>query len=198
LKLVFGAETRAQAAAERLADDLVDRLRRGDAAAVGIAYDHHHAAVRAFARRLLDDASAAEDLVHEVFVALPKAMRGFRGESSLRTFLISIAVHRASHHVRSATRRRAAMERLAREPGRSWGGLDPERAAQGEELARALARALDQLPLEQRVAFVLCDVEERTSEEAARITGAPDATMRTRLFHARRKLRLLLAEEGIR
>jgi RNA polymerase sigma-70 factor (ECF subfamily) len=179
-------------------DLLVEALKRGDAAAVGRAYDLHHGAVRAFARRLLDDPAAAEDLVHEVFVALPKAMRSFRGESSVRTFLISIAVRRAKHHVRAATRRRVAMERLAREPIRAATIRDPERAAQDEELARVLARALDQLPIDQRVAFVLCDVEERTSDEAARIVGAPDATIRTRLFHARRKLRALLAEEGLR
>jgi RNA polymerase sigma-70 factor (ECF subfamily) len=53
------------------------------------------------------------------------------------------------------------------------------------------------LPLDQRVAFVLCDVEERTSGEAAELAGAPEATMRTRLFHARKKLRTALTKEGI-
>lgn len=184
------------------ATNLVERLKSGDAFAVGVAYDRHHAAVRAFARRLLDDDAAAEDLVHDVFVALPSAIKGFRGASSLRTFLVSIAVHRAKHHVRAAMRRRAAMERLARETERVMAvttrSHDPERAVQQGELGRALSRALDQLPLEQRVAFVLCDVEERTSDEAARIAGVPDATVRTRLFHARRKLRALLEEEGLR
>jgi RNA polymerase sigma-70 factor (ECF subfamily) len=196
VSVVIDARSRVSDPGDVVAADLVDRLRRGDAAAVAVAYDRHHAAVRAFARRLLDDEMAAEDLVHDVFVALPSAIRGFRGESSLRTFLVSIAVHRARHHVRSAVRRRALLERLAREP--IGDGADPERAAQGGELARALSRALDRLPLDQRVAFVLCEVEERTSEEAARIAGVPDATIRTRLFHARRKLRAFLEEEGIR
>jgi RNA polymerase sigma-70 factor (ECF subfamily) len=62
---------------------------------------------------------------------------------------------------------------------------------------RALNRALDSLPLDQRVAFVLCDVEERTSGEAAELAGAPEATLRTRLFHARKKLRTALTKEGI-
>lgn len=75
---------------------------------------------------------------------------------------------------------------------------DPERGASDRQLADALQRALDALPLDQRVAFVLCEVEERTSVEAAEITGAPEATMRTRLFHAKRKLRELLTAEGIR
>lgn len=102
--------------ASRDEQDLVARLAAADPAAVGEVYDQHHRAVRVFASRLVGDPSAAEDLVHEVFVALPRAMRGYRFESSLRTFLISVAVNHARHHVRAATRRRAAIGRLALEP----------------------------------------------------------------------------------
>lgn len=177
-------------------ESLVARLGRGDPLAVGEVYDLHHGAVRAFAKRLVGETAATEDLVHEVFVTLPKAIRGYRGDSSLRTFLISIAVNHARHHVRAATRRRRAMEKLALEPeGHS---LDPEHDARRRELARALTRALDELPLDQRVAFVLCEVEERTSREAGTIAGVPEATIRTRLFHAKKKLRALLEQEGLR
>jgi RNA polymerase sigma-70 factor (ECF subfamily) len=175
---------------------LVERLRRAEPQAVGQVYDEHHAAVRAFARRLVGDSAAAEDLVHEVFVSLPRAIRGYRGDASLRTFLISIAVNHARHHVRAAARRRAAMERLGREP--VGNAADPEVHARRRELADALSRALDSLPLDQRVAFVLCEVEERSSHEAAGLVGVPEATVRTRLFHARRKLREALEEEGVR
>ena len=84
-----------------LADDFVLRLQRAEPSAVAEVYDAHHAAVRAFAKRLLGDAASAEDLVHEVFVSLPQAARKFRGDSALRTFLISIAVNHARHHVRA-------------------------------------------------------------------------------------------------
>ena len=53
--------------------------------------------------------------------------------------------------------------------------------------------ALDQLPIEQRVAVVLSEIEERTSAEIATIVGAPEGTVRTRVFHAKRKLREILA-----
>ena len=177
---------------------LIERLRQADPAAVGEVYDEHHTAVRAFARRLVGDTAAAEDLVHEVFVTLPRAIRRFRGESTLRTFLVSIAVNHARHHVRAASRRRAAMDRLALEPAASTTTpSDPEADTRRRELAAALTRALDQLPIDQRVAFVLCEVEERTSREAAAIAGAPEATMRTRLFHAKRRLRATLEKEGL-
>ncbi|EYF00727.1 RNA polymerase sigma factor [Chondromyces apiculatus] len=175
---------------------LVQRLRRSDPSAIGTAYDQHHAAVRAFARRLLGDDAAAEDLVHEVFVSLPSAVRRFEGKSSLRTFLISIAVNHARHHLRAATRNRAAMARFAQEPEST--AEDPEHLAHRASLARALATALDALPMEQRVAFVLFEVDEYTSREAAEIMGIPEATVRTRVFHARQKLRALLEEQGIR
>jgi RNA polymerase sigma-70 factor (ECF subfamily) len=178
------------------AELLLARLERGDPNAVGEVYDRHHAAVRAFAKRLVGDASAAEDLVHDVFVALPKAIAGYRGDSSLRTFLIGIAVNHARHHVRTAARRRNAFEKLGCEPAAPAG--DPEREARRRELAQVLTRALDELSLDQRVAFVLCEVEERTSREAAEIVGVPEATVRTRLFHAKKKLRVLLEAEAVR
>ncbi len=175
--------------------DLVARLASADPAAVGDVYDQHHRAVRAFASRLVGDVSAAEDLVHEVFVALPRAMRGYRFESSLRTFLISIAVNHARHHVRAATRRRAALGRYALEP--EGNSADPEQIQRRRELASLLTRALDALPLEQRVTFVLCEVEERSSREVSEITGVPEGTVRTRLHHAKKKLREELSQEGI-
>src|SRR4051812_11570378 len=103
---------------------LVGRLRAGDAAALGEAYDAHHEAVRAFGLRLLRDRDAAEDLVHDVFVTLPSAVRRFEERSSFRTFLLSIAVNHARHQKRATARRLGALERLHEEP-RSDSG-DPE------------------------------------------------------------------------
>ena len=189
-------------AASRGADDsaeldLVRRLKAGSADAIGEVYDRHHEHVRAFARRLVGDAGAAEDLVHDVFVSLPRAISGFQGASSIRTFLISIAVNHARHHLRAAARRRAAMERLEVEPPGAP-APDPERCVARARLADALVRALDALPLDQRVAFVLCEVEERSSAEVAAIVGAPEGTVRTRVYHAKRKLREELSRGGFR
>ena len=184
-------------AAEDTEQTLVERLQRGEPAAVGEVYDAHHAAVRSFARRLVGEPEAAEDLVHDVFVSLPRAVSRFRGDASLRTFLISIAANHAKHFVRAATRRRAALDRLARQP-EAESLADPEADARRRELADVLTRALDQLPVDQRVAFVLCEVEERTSREVSDMVGAPEATVRTRLFHAKKKLRASLDREGYR
>jgi RNA polymerase sigma-70 factor (ECF subfamily) len=181
---------------EAAGNSLAERIGRGDAAAIAEAYDLHAEAVFAFARRLVGDDAAAEDLVHEVFITLRSVARRFGGASSLRTFLISIAVNHARHHVRAASRRRAAMARFARERHEGDGSGTPEHDAIRVDLARELTEALDALPIEQRVAFVLCEVEERSAREAAEIVGAPEATVRTRVFHAKRKLRDELARRG--
>src|ERR1043165_4902678 len=71
----------------------IHALKRGDLDALGTVYDHHHMAVRAFACRLLADPTAAEDLLQEVFLSVPGAIHNYQGDSSLRTFLIGIAVN---------------------------------------------------------------------------------------------------------
>jgi RNA polymerase sigma-70 factor (ECF subfamily) len=194
-----GANTNAKDGGASLdhARALVARLRTGDAAALGEAYDLHHAHVRTFARRLVGDDASAEDVVQDTFVALPGAIRRFRGEASLRTFLLGVAVNHARHHVRAAARRRAAMERLGGELPRPR-AASPEEAAEGEELARTLARGLDELSLDHRAAFVLCEVEERSSAEAALVLSVPEATVRTRLLHAKKKLRAWFEKRGVR
>jgi RNA polymerase sigma-70 factor (ECF subfamily) len=172
---------------------LPTRVADGDAHALAALYRLHHEAVRAFARRLLGNASIAEDLVHDVFVAAPAAFRGYRGDSEVRTFLLSVAVNKAKHHLRAASRLRRAMDRLGGEPVPPAADT-PDRAAERRELCEELQRALDALPIEQRVVVVLCAVEERTAAEASEIVGAPENTVRTRLFHAKRKLRELMGD----
>jgi len=176
--------------------DGLDKLREGSPEAVGEIYDRHHVALRAFARRLVGDDDAAEDLVQEVFVTLPKTLGRLHEGASVSSFLISIAINHARHYIRAAERRRRALEKLSLEPEPDAHAVTPERATTDRELARLLVRALDTLPLDQRVAFVLLDVEDRTAGEAATIAGVPEATMRTRLFHARKRLRAWLTEKG--
>lgn len=179
-------------------DDLVERLRRGERTAIGEAYAAHHAPVRAFARRLIGDDTAAEDVVHDTFVALPRAVANFRGASSLRSFLIGVAANRARRHVRAVARRRRAMSRLAEASATRTDSLapGPDELARRRRLADRLSAALDELAHDQRVAFVLCEVEQRTSVEVAAILDVPEGTVRSRVFHARRRLRELLAAEA--
>ncbi len=134
--------------------------------------------------------------MHEAFVALPRAIRRFRGEGSLRSFLIGVAINHSRRHVRSAMRRRRATERLAARDELLPKTVDATEQLITKQMTTRLWAALDDLPLDQRIVFVLCEAEQRTSVEVAAIVGAPEGTVRTRLFHAKRKLREALGGES--
>lgn len=170
------------------------RVAEGDPEAIRQLYHGHHVAVRAFAARLIGDASLAEDLVQEVFVALPRAAAGFRGECAARTFLLSIVAKRASKFIRAAARRRAAHVRLEREPAPQ--SAPPDEAVQNRQLVERLMTALDALPEKLRIAFVLCQIEERDSFEVAAILDVPAPTVRARLRVARERLQVVAGQQG--
>jgi RNA polymerase sigma-70 factor (ECF subfamily) len=172
---------------------VVSRAAAGERAALAELYDAHAPALRRFARTLTGETASAEDLVHDVFIALPRALARFREEGTIESFLLSIAAHKAKNHVRAAMRARAAAAKLSRTPSAVVDS--PEHVLANEQLRLALSRALDALPLKQRLAFVLCDVEGLSSDDAARVLDTPAATVRTRLHHARAALRERLAGE---
>lgn len=173
----------------------IERIQKGDIAAIGAVYDRHHAPLCAFARRLLSDDAAAEDLVQDVFLVLPRLIENLEAGRSLRAFLLGVTANRARHHYRSRRRFLGMVARLSREPNHQ--PANPEQNAERTGVCQAVSRALDTLPLDHRIAFVLCEIEERTSREAADILQIPEGTVRTRLFHARQKLRSTLGKEGL-
>lgn len=175
---------------------LIARLRAGEVAALGEAYDTHHEAVRRYARQVLGDDATAEDVVHDVFVALPRAILRFQGRSSLKTFLFSITTNVVRHARRATARRLGAYERLHEEPRSE--GETPDEERERRALAHMMERMLARLPIDQRMVVVLCIVEEHTSSEVAEIMDVPEGTVRTRLFHARKKLREWVGEEVLR
>lgn len=178
-------------------EDLCARLAARDRDAITEVYRRDGPKVRAYARRMLGDDALAEDVVHDVFVALPDAVVRFRGDAKLETFLVAIAVNVCRRRVRSSTRGRRMAERFERgEPTATM--ATPETDARRRELAGLLARGLETLTIEHREAFVLCAVEERSSPEVAAILDVPEGTVRQRLFHARQKLRAFLEAEGVR
>lgn len=175
---------------------LIGALERCEPGAMTAFYRAHHAKVRAFAMRMLDDRSLAEDVVHDAFVALPRALGRFRKDAKLETFLMSIACNLCRRRARSAARALRAIARAEqREPAAVV--VTPESDVAGQRLAAGLARALETLTVDHREVFVLCAIEERSSQEVAEISGVPEGTVRSRLFHARKQLRAFLEREGL-
>jgi RNA polymerase sigma-70 factor (ECF subfamily) len=166
-----------------------DRIRAGDAAALGELYDRHAAAALAVALRVVGGREEAEDVVHDAFVAVWRKIDRFDAErGSLRAWLLTVVRNRAIDRVR--VRRTAidvddADERslLRTGPNPTW------EAALGRTAAGDLRRAMDALPDEQRRAIELAYFEGYTYREVADVTGVPAGTANGRLRLALAKLR---------
>ena len=174
---------------------LVAVLAARDAAALAQVYDEHRAALCSFCQRLLGDRSAAEDLTHDVFLRLPDLIHKLEPGRSLRAFLLAVAANHAKHYQRSAARRRKLAERFVQEP--SGAAAQPDQVAEQRWAQGRIALALQRLPPEQQAAFVLAELEGEDAASIARRLSIPEATARTRLFHARRKLRVILSAWGL-
>ena len=172
-----------------MADDdsaLIDEIRDGSERAFNVLIDRHQQAVRGFLRRLLADASDADDVAQETFMVAWTRPGSYRGDASVRSWLCAIAWRKAKDVQRSWFRRRARESR--------WAGEVEQVAAAPSPEAAVVARALAALPIEQRAAVILCVVEDFSHAEAAGILGAPLGTVKSHV--ARGKARLLAALGG--
>jgi len=164
----------------------------GDRAALARLYERHHARIRRFVAPLRGGEDV-EDLVQSTFLTAWEQARRFRGEATVLEWLLGIAAHQARRGRRGDLRRRVAMIRLSRlPPRRPPGPLDE--LTRAEVLAR-LEAALARLPAHLREVFVLCEIEELSGVEVARILGIPAGTAWRRLHQARARIRAAL-EEG--
>lgn len=180
------ATTMARNEAER-----VRRFQGGDAEAFDALYDSYGQRVYHICHRLTGNASDAQDLAQEVFVAAFRGLHRFDGRASLGTYLHRIALYR--------------WQRLGRERGPESARLSdaPHVAASAPDLERAtldrmaLERALGFLPDEFRfrAAFMLVKGEGMKYREAADTLGVPQGTVQSRVLDSSRCLRAVLEDE---
>ena len=129
-------------------------------------------------------ADDADDVTQDTFVRAWRALPAFRGDSSARTWLLSIARRACADAVRRTVRRR----RLAA-PARAAGRRSPARRSTGDPSgAHAVQALVDELARDQRVAFVLTQMVGCSYEEAAEVCGVPVGTIRSRVARAREQL----------
>ena len=177
---------------------LVERARNRDDAAVRLIMQRHNRRLFRVARGVLHDDAEAEDVVQEAYVRAFTHLDGFRGEAQLSTWLTRIALNEALGRLR---RQRVTVELKDIDAINDQGearviylpfarqDTDPEAAAGRAEVRRLLERAVDQLPEQFRVVFMLRDIEEMSVEETAAHLGLRTETVKTRLHRARRLLR---------
>jgi RNA polymerase sigma-70 factor (ECF subfamily) len=176
----------------RTADlELAARCRAGDADAFEELYRQHARRLFSLAVRMLGSADEAEDLLQEVFLQAHQKLTGFRGESTLGTWLYRLTMNHCLDHLRG---RQAKMSRAT-------GSLEDENAVEPmapEPLVPSaisrmdLERAIEALPPGAKAAFLLHDVEGFEHQEIAAILGISEGTSKSQVHKARLKLRVLL------
>ena len=165
-------------------------LRRGDADAFKRLTLTMGPRVHSLARRYARNEADAEDLTQDIFVALSSAIGSFRGESSLNTFVYRIAMN---HCIKHFQRRKPPSEPLDDCFLAAGSESDPECAAEKVLLREQLERALATLSDDHRAVVILHELHELTYAECSAALGVPVGTVKSRLFHALRKLRGPLA-----
>ncbi len=174
--------------------DLALRHRYGDATAFDEVYQRYGEMVFNIALRLAGDREEAADLTQETFLRIYRHLAGFRGRSSLKTWIYRIAVNccRSRLRRRDWNVRREPPERLAELVD---GRAGPESRAATRELREQLEGAVRRLPVPFREAVVLRDVQGLSYDEIARVLGVRIGTVRSRIARGRERLRLLLEGE---
>lgn len=167
----------------------------GDMAALDALFERFHIPLYRFLGRLLShDRPACDDLVQATFLEVRRVARAFRGTSSVKTWILGIGSNVARHQVRSERRRSARQHHYAE--GLSAISVRPDEQFEQRELLQQAARALGDLPHHQRVAFVLCDLEQVPGVDVARALGVPEGTIWRRLHVARKAVRAALETSG--
>lgn len=176
-------------------DVLLRRSAKGDEEAFALLYRRHQASLYRFALRMCGNSWAAEEIVQDVFMTLIREPRKFDPQrGTLGAFLYGIARNRIMKHLERTPRDLPLDEKTERENGTQ--ALASPRATPAEwaelrERREQVRSAVLKLPVEFREAVVLCELEEMSYEEAARLLDCPIGTIRSRLHRGRA---LLLAK----
>lgn len=163
-------------------DVLVKGGGRARRARLATLYSTHFQDVWRWLAALGVPAADVPDLTQDVFVAAYRALDGFEGRASERTWLFGIASNLASARRRKASTRREVLDDAPDPPDE---GRGPDGAVELRQAHDLLTRALASLPEEQRVTFTLYELAGYTGQAIAELMGVPEQTVYWRLRAAR-------------
>lgn len=165
--------------------ELARQAAAGDQDAYGVLVERHGETARRVALSILRDEHDADDAAQDGLIAAWRSLERFDPDRPFRPWLMRIVVNAA----RDLARRRAVRQVEAVPPETPAGGAGPDRATEQALLRHRLRDALATLPERQRLVVTLFDAEGFSHAEIAGLVGAPEGTVRSELFHARRALR---------
>jgi RNA polymerase sigma-70 factor (ECF subfamily) len=159
-----------------------------------VLYVRHSVRVYRFVLRLTNDSTLAEDLVSEVFIDVWRRANGFKGKSQVSTWLLAIARNKAlsAMRVRLDQQLDDEMATAIVDPAD-----DAETTVNKGDRSAVVQQCLSELSPRHREVIDLVYYHEKSIDEVARIVGAPENTVKTRMFYARRRMEKLLKVAGI-
>ena len=162
---------------DALSREFETRLAESSALAVRVAYS------------VVRHRQDAEDVAQEAFARAHRKFASLQDRERFRSWLVRMTWRLALDHRRGARRRAAREEAAVRIGGHA---PDVEGAALAHERSTRLWAAIDALPDKLRLVIVLAAIEEHSIRDVASIVGAPEGTVKSRLFEARKKLQEML------
>jgi RNA polymerase sigma-70 factor (ECF subfamily) len=166
----------------------------GDRSAMHTLYARHNVRVYRFILRMLRDATQAEDLVSQVFLDVWRTAGQFEGRSQVSTWLLSIARFKALTALRQRRFEDIDQDEIMEIAD---GAETPEASLDRSKTSTILRTCIDQLSPAHREIIDLVYYHEMSVEEAGRLVGIPQSTVKTRMFYARKQLATLLKGAGV-
>ena len=173
---------------------LITQAQKGDVQAYNTLVLHYQQAVYNVAYRIMGEPQSAEDAAQDAFISAYKSLNKFRG-GNFKAWLLRITTNGCYDELRRRKRRpQSSLEGITDDNDESFAflrdpAISPEGKQQQLELIQAIEECLQNLPDDQRVTAVLCDVEGYDYSEIANITDVSLGTVKSRVSRARAKLR---------
>jgi RNA polymerase sigma-70 factor (ECF subfamily) len=168
----------------------VQDARRGDIRAFRSLVEKSQRRLYALALGIVRSKEDAEDIVQEALVRGWKSLDSFDGRSQFSTWMHRIVVNLCIDHLR-----RRRLETVSLDEHRC-AAVDPRRQLDGSGMSGRIARALDQLSPAHRAVLTLRELEGLSYKEISDTVGCSLGTVMSRLFHARRRMQMLLSDDA--
>jgi RNA polymerase sigma-70 factor, ECF subfamily len=170
-------------------ETLVERIADGDQLAMRTLYARHHTPVYRFVLRIAKDQTVAEDVLSEVFLDVWRQAAQFEGRASVSTWLLAIARFKALSVLRRRSEAELDDDTAVAIPDPAD---NPEVTLQKKHTGEVVRRGIAQLSCSHAEVLDLVYYHGKSITETSKITGVPEATVKTRMFYARRKLAQVL------
>jgi RNA polymerase sigma-70 factor, ECF subfamily len=174
-------------------EDLIKQIAKGDRLALEALYGRHRVKLYRFLLRRANNEATAEDILSDVFFDVWQQAGRFEARSSVSTWLFAIARFKAL----SARRERQHLELGPDEDRIEDPGDDPENLLQKANKGKIIQQCLKRLSAAHREVIDLVYYHEKSIKEVGEILRIPENTVKTRMFHARKRLSELLVAAGV-